>query len=172
MGTNEILRVNADGTVDHQNVANDMDRTGKLDEIINLIQDPTTPLGEIKRRIAVELAYTSKALAMLSGELNTMGSMDIMRVKALESQVKAFRELGKELTEADILSKKDFLNFDGPKLAYVLEEYRQGAIDVLKKIGIDEGTTQQFLRQWRDLMMEREPQIRRTTDKVEFEDKR
>jgi hypothetical protein len=172
MGTNEVLRVNADGTVTHEPLNSHRERNEALQEIIRMIQDPDTPLAPIKRKIAVEIAVASRDMVSLSSELDTAASMDIIKVKALESQVKALRELGKELMESDVLSKKDFLNFDGPKLNYVLEEYRQGAIDCLKKIGIDESSVQQFLRQWRDLMMEREQTIRRTTEKVEFDEKK
>lgn len=166
----EILRVDENGQVVHTpNDSSTTQSTSAMDEIIRQINDSNAPLAPIKRSIAVEIAKANRALIEYSAELTNSAILDAAKVKALEAQVKALRELGKELMESDVLSKKDFLNFDGPKLAYVLEEYRQGAIDTLKKIGIDEGTTQQFLRQWRDLMMEREPQIRRTTEKVEFD---
>lgn len=165
---NEMLRVDADGTVVRTPVQTERERTSKLEEIITMITDPNAPLAPIKRAIALEIAIVSQQMVACSEEAST-NAMDVIKVKALESQVKSLRELGKELMESDVLSRKDILNFDGPKLAFVLEEYQQGAIDTLKKIGIDEGTAQQFLRQWRDLMMEREPGIRRSTEKLEFD---
>ena len=165
---NEDLKVGSNGEVRHTPIMSDRERASKLDEIIRQIKDPNAPLAPIKRLIAVEIATTGQMMVMLGSDLD-VNALDSLKVKALESQVKALRELGKELMESDVLSEKDFLNFDGPKLQYVLEEYRQAATDTLKKIGIDEGTIQQFLRQWRDLMVEREPHIRRATAKVEFD---
>lgn len=166
--SNEKLTVDLNGAVIHTPVLSDRERASKLDEIIEMINDPDAPLAPIKRSIAVEIAMATRAMAIASEDLS-INALDALKVKGLESFVKALRELGKELMESDVLSKKDFLNFDGPKLGHVLDEYRQGAIDTLKKIGIDDSITQQFLRQWRDLMMEREPQIRRTTEKLEFD---
>jgi hypothetical protein len=155
-----------DGLVEKVDLLSDEERESRLDDIIQMINDPDTPLAPIKRMIAVELAKTSRLMIKFGNEVSLLEGL---KIKALEAQVKALRELGKELMESDVLSKKDFLNFDGPKLAFVLEEFRQGAQDTLKKIGIDDGTTQQFLRHWRDMMLEREPKIRRATEKLEFE---
>ena len=162
------MRVSPDGQVSQTRVPSDQERKSKMDEIMKQIDDADAPLAPIKRMIAMEIANIGKEMITCGGELNTMAAIDTMRVKALSEQVKALRELGKELMESDILSKKDFLNFDGPRLAFVLQEYRQGAQDTLKKIGIDEATVQQFLRQWRDLMLERESTIRKATDKIDF----
>ncbi len=167
---NERLKVGEDGEVYRESLDNGASQNvSAMDDIITQINDPNAPLAPIKRSIAVEIAKANRGLIEYSNQLTSLGSLDGMKVKALEAQVKALRELGKELMESDVLSKKDFLNFDGPKLAFVLEEFRQGAMDTLRKIGIDDGTAQQFLRQWRDLMMEREPNIRRSVDKLEFE---
>ena len=163
------LAVSEDGSVSSTPIPSEQERQSKMDKIIAMINDPDTPLAPIKRLIAAEIAETNRVIMHYCGERSDV--YDALRIKALDSQVKALRELGKELMESDVLSKKDFLNFDGAKLAYVLEEYRQGAIDTLKKINIDESTVQQFLRQWRDLMMEREAGIRRNTDKVENDKK-
>jgi hypothetical protein len=168
MAEEYVMRVSPDGQVSQTRIPSDQERKSKMDEIMKQIDDADAPLAPIKRMIAMEIANIGKEMITCGGELNTMAAIDTMRVKALSEQVKALRELGKELMESDVLSKKDFLNFEGPKLAYVLEEYRQGAVDTLKKIGIDDGTVQQFLRQWRDLMMENELRIRRTTEKIEF----
>jgi hypothetical protein len=162
--SNESLRVDADGTVVHTPVMSDRERASKFSEIIAMIDDPDAPLAPIKRRIALEIATVNQQMMLC-----TEDTMDVIKVKSLESQVKALRELGKELTESDVLSKKDFLNWNGPKLAFVLSEYMQGAVDTLKKIGIDDGTTQQFLRQWRDWAIEAEPRIRKSADKLNFD---
>lgn len=153
-------------------ILTEAERDSKIDEIIRLIDDPDSPLAPIKRLIAAELAKASRLSLSMGDDSGGNGFNDAVKIKALETRIKALRELGKELLESDTLSKKDFLNFDGPKLGYVLDEYRQGAHDALKKIGIDEGTIQQFIRHWRDLMIEREAGIRKATDKLAFEDKK
>jgi hypothetical protein len=165
---NENLKVGANGEVVHTPIMSERERFSKIKEIREMIDDPDAPLAPIKRRIAAEIATATAEMITYSTDIAD-NALDALRVKALESQVKALRELGKELLESDVLSKKDFLNFDGPKLSFVLGEYMQGAVETLKKIGIDDGTTQQFLRQWRDLMLEREPSIRKATAKVELD---
>lgn len=162
--SSESLRVDAEGKVVRTPIVSERERASKFEEIIAMINDPDAPLAPIKRRIALEIATVSQQMLLCGEE-----AMDFGKIKGMESLVKALRELGKELMESDVLSKKDFLNFDGPKLAYVLQEYQAGAIETLKKIGIDDSTAQQFLRQWRDLMMERETQVRRSTEKLEFD---
>lgn len=159
------LNVNPDGKVNIKPILSEQEQNSKLDQIIELINDPDSPLAPIKRLIAAEIANTSRTILHYGNDLSLLEGM---KIKALETQVKALRELGKELMESDVLSKKDFLNFDGPRLAYVLQEYRQGAQDTLTKIGIDEATIQSFLRHWRDLMLEREHNIRKTADKLDF----
>lgn len=166
--SNEDLKVSENGVVIHTPIMSERERFSKIREIREMIDDPDAPLAPIKRKIASEIASATAEMMICSEDVNTSG-LEALKVKALESLVKALRELGKELTESDTLSKKDFLNFDGPRLNFVLEEFRQGAIDTLKKIGIDDSTVQQFLRQFRDLMMEREPAIRKATDKLDFE---
>jgi len=166
---NEKLEVGKNGEVSHTPIMSERERFSKIKEIREMIDDPDAPLAPIKRKIAAEIATATAEMITYSADIAD-NALDAVKVKALESQVKALRELGKELMESDVLSKKDFLNFDGKKLAYVLDEYRQGAVDTMKKIGIDDGTTQQILRQWRDLMMERESQIRKVVQK-DWEDK-
>lgn len=169
MSGNFSIKVTKDG-VSATPIQSEQQRNSKMDEIIRQINDENAPLAPIKRLIAAELAAVNSTIMQTVGEHGDV--YDAIKIKALEAQIKALRELGKELMESDVLSKKDFLNFDGPKLAYVLEEFRQGASDSLKKIGIDEGTIQQFLRHWRDVMLERETQIRRSTEKLEFDEKK
>ena len=164
---NEELKVEKNGEVSHTPVMSERERFSKIKEIREMIDDPDAPLAPIKRKIAAEIASVTAEMMICSEDVST-NMLDGLKVKVLESQVKAFRELGKELMESDVLSKKDFLNFDGPRLAFVLGEYRQGAVDTLKKIGIDESTVQQFLRQWRAEMAQREPGIRKAVDKLDF----
>jgi hypothetical protein len=158
------IKVSEDGLVSATPIPTEQERESKLDEIIKRIDDPDTPLAPIKRLIAVEIATVSRLMIHFGNDITLLEGL---KIKALDSQVKALRELGKELMESDVLSKKDFLNFEGAKLAFVLDEYRQGATAALKKMNIDDTAIQGFLRLWRDLMLEREPAIRRAVEKVD-----
>jgi hypothetical protein len=157
------ISVTEDGLVAATPILTDHERESKLDQIIVMINDSSSSLATIKRMIAAEIATATRIMVHFGNDLTLLEGL---KIKALDSQVKALRELGKELMESDVLSKKDFLNFDGPKLGFVLQEYRQGAQDTLKKMNIDESTVQQFLRLWRDWGLEAEPGIRKRVEKI------
>lgn len=162
-----VMKIGEDGSVSQTKVTTEYEKDSQLTKIIAMIEDPDAPLAPIKRLIAGEIAKANREMMAISN--NEMAVMDGMRMKALDSQVKALRELGKELSESDVLSKKDILNWNGQKIVYVLEEYRLGAEEALKKIGVEPSIIQSFLRLWRDIMTEKEPTIRKVVEKGNME---
>ena len=104
---NEELKVEKNGEVSHTPVMSERERFSKIKEIREMIDDPDAPLAPIKRKIAAEIASVTAEMMICSEDVST-NMLDGLKVKVLESQVKAFRELGKELMESDVLSKKDF----------------------------------------------------------------
>lgn len=137
-------------------------RSNKYQRIIDLVEDPNTPVTHINRLIAVEIAATIKDIS--DSSKNPLANL---AVKSKESQVKALRELSKTLQETDVLSRKDILNFDGPKFQYVMAEF----ISMLKKsivaAGYSEESANEILRIFKDTMSTREADLRREVDKIE-----
>jgi hypothetical protein len=165
MGEEYSIRINEDGEVSSTREERQPERKKRVDNLIALVNDMDSPPGPIKRLIAAELTELYK-LMIDQGDEQTL--LEGFKIKALAEQVKTLRELGKELTEADVMSKKDFLNFDGPKLRYVLEQYREAAYEAMKETGLDEGTINSVTKHWRDILLSRDVEIRRTTEKIEF----
>lgn len=128
----------------------------RMDEIIEALNDPeATDLEQLNKLIALEIAY---ALTDPKIEFNP---------RAVNERVKALRELAKTLLEGENLSKKDFLNFDGPKFKFVLGELVLLFRQALKSAGQPEESTNHVLRVFRDLLITREPELRKETEKVE-----
>lgn len=83
--------------------------------ILALIKDPEQSLIEINRNIAMEIAYATSEIAVAALSTDTSP----YKLRALEAQIKSLRELSRTLAESENFSKRDVLNFDGPKFKYV-----------------------------------------------------
>ena len=158
------IRVTEDGAVSASPLPSDQERESKMDGILAMINDPETAPGPIKRLIAAEIAQVNRLMIRYG---NDVSIMEGLKIKALSEQVKALRELGKEVMEADVLAKKDFLNFDGRKFRFAIDEYREGAKEAMRKVGLDDSTVNSMLSHWRDLMASKEISIRREIDKMD-----
>lgn len=127
----------------------------QISRILELIDNPESiDLPEINRLIAREIAVT---LSDPSTSWNT---------RTANEKIKALRELAKTLLEGDNLSKKDFLNFDGPKFRYVLGELVQVFRSSLKSSGQSDDTINHTLRIFRGQLAEREADLRKETERV------
>ena len=158
------IRLTEDGDVSTEREASERDRESKLDHIVELINDPDTPPGPIKRLIAAELATVSRLMIKYG---NDVSILEGLKIKALETEVKALRELGKELMEADVIGKKDFLNIDGKKFRYAIDEFREGAKEAMREAKLDDSTINSILNHWRDIMQSKDTDIRRAIDKMD-----
>jgi hypothetical protein len=158
------IRLTEDGDVSSEREASDAERESKIQQIIEMINDVDTPPGPIKRLIAAELANLSRLMIRYG---NDVSILEGMKIKALETQVKTLRELGKELMEADVIGKKDFLNLDGKKFRYAIDEFREGAKEAMRSAKLDDSTINSILNHWRDIMQSKTEDIRRTIDKMD-----
>jgi ribosome-binding ATPase YchF (GTP1/OBG family) len=109
----------------------------------------------------MEIAYISADMAESASD-----SLKAFRVKALSEQVKALRELAKTLTEAEQLSKRDILNFDGPKFQFVLSEIVKLFKKALIQANLTESQSNDVLKLFRDLLALYEPVLRKETDRI------
>src|SRR5271157_2957886 len=155
------MKIDAEGNVSAEREISERESSSKLNEILEMINNPDMPPGPIKRIIAAEIAAVN--MQMLRTQNDPLG----IGVKQLSEQVKALRELGKEVMEADIMSRKDLLNFDGKKFRFALDRYRDGAIEAMKTAKLDESTIRSILNHWQDIMRDKEDEIRRAIDKLD-----
>lgn len=133
-----------------------------LTEIIRLIDDPTGDCAVITRLIAREIAIANEQLSQVQADPNQS-----WRLRPLVEQIKALRELSKTLQEGDALSKKDVLNFDGPKFRYVLREIAIQVKKASQAAGLDDDTVIAVLKAFRTAMATREESLRTEVNKLD-----
>lgn len=158
------LSIDENGNVSSEREQSEQERDSKLSEIRRLIIDETTPPAKIKRLIAEEIASISMLMIKYG---NDVSIIEGLKVKVFETQVKALRELGKEIMEADMLSHKDFLNMSGKKFKYALGQYTEGCKEAMRMVKLDDTTINSILSHWRDIMAEKEEDIRREIEKLD-----
>ena len=132
----------------------------RMKEILEAINDTQKPVSDISRMIAGELASVTTQMA----ELN---QTDGYKIKFLSERIKALREVSKTLADSETLSKRDILNFDGPKFLYAFQEILACFKKAMKETGLPETSANEVLRNFRDIMAMKEIDLRRQTDKVE-----
>jgi hypothetical protein len=129
-----------------------------------MINNPEVPPGPIKRLIAAEIATVNRLMIKYG---NDVSIIEGMKIKALSEQVKGLRELGKEVLEADTINRKDILTWEGKKFRYAIDEYREGAKEAMREAKLDESTINSILTHWRDIMAQKELDIRRALDNMD-----
>ena len=137
-------------------------RKERLEHIRESITDENYDPSAASRLIAIEIARVAEDLGDCMGD----GPMDTIKLKIYEQQLRALRELGRQLTDADTLSKKDVLNFDGKKFAYVLGVIVDNFLSSLKEAGVPEDLRASIMKHYRDKMQMSEDRIRKETAKA------
>ena len=135
-------------------------RVSKLGDIVEMLGRDTYDFAEVSNWIALEIASVAEEMRGFSNDVQ-----EAFKVKSCTDQIKALRELGKQLTDTDSLNKRDSLNFDGPKFLYVLNEIITVVSDSMKQAGATDEMRQNCLKHIRDNLTERDPIIRRETAK-------
>src|SRR5580693_3057137 len=160
-----VIKIDGEGKVEQMAGEPDVrsSAAGRMDEIRRLINDKDSSLSEIKRMIAVEISIVN---AQQLDSANPPNLLDAVKIKSLSEVVKSLRELSKEVTETDLLTRRDYLNLDGPKFAFVAGEWVEGFKKAMKEVGMEESTTVSVLKTFRDLMSSDETRIRREVDKI------
>jgi hypothetical protein len=134
----------------------------RFNAICARIEDPEAHPAELCRLIAFEIAMVTKS--MLSRRFTTEDGY-IMR--GYVKQVKALRELGKQLLQAEVWRRKeDIIAFDGEKFQFVLGRIVDLFVKAMKEAGVPVDLRASVMRHYRDLMVENEPLIRRETKKL------
>jgi hypothetical protein len=140
----------------------------KFDEILEKLNDPNCSVGEVSRLITVELGKVARD--------SVRGSSDVQEAwkqKGYETQVKVLTALAKQLNDTEILSKKDQLNFDGPKFRWVLHEITKIFKQTLEECNFDKAMVNNIILQFGDKMAEREQWFRKEVQLViEFKEEK
>ena len=132
----------------------------RISHILEMIDNPEESLIEINRQIAIEIAHISSEISRCAVEPALS-----YRIRSLEIQIKALRELSKTLMESETLSKRDTLNFDGPKFTYVLSEIIKLFKKAMQQNQLGEDQINGVLRIYRDLLAVYEPSLRKETER-------
>lgn len=128
----------------------------RLKKVLALIEDPSaTDVGGIQKLIAAEIADT---LSDVSSVYNS---------RSVSEKIKGLQALSKTVMDADSLSKRDFLNFDGPKFQFVLTELVGVFKQSLADGGLPADTVNHILRTFSLLLKSREEDIRKATERVD-----
>ena len=137
----------------------------KYDEILEKIENPNTPVADLGRLISIEIAKATRDMARLMGPV--ADPTLAWKSKAYADHIKALRELNNQLRDTDVLSKKDVLNFDGPKFQFALRSFAKLYKRALKEAGCDPALIENAMRHFADLMSTHDAEIRREVDKID-----
>ncbi len=155
--------MDADGSLTMRGTQSPQRRDSKMLEIIEKLGSPDFQAIEVHRLIAVEIALVTRAMG--EGKDNSDAATVL---KEGAARVKALRALAKAVEEVDSLTKRDELNFDGPKFQFVFDEllsyYDQAVKEALGKPG--EAMAQQIIKNFRDIIANKEADLRRMTAKI------
>jgi len=135
-------------------------KADRMLEVLDMINDPYKPVSDINRIVAAELSS-------VISDMGNLSQTDQWKIGTLKERVKALRELAKTLADNEILSKKDILNFDGPKFQFVFQEITANFKKSMKESGLLETQINEVLRNFRDIMASKEVELRKATDRVE-----
>ena len=139
-----------------------LERETKMDEILEKINDPNFSVSEVSRLIAVEMATVSRQMARIDYDPAMQ-----WKFKAYNEQVKALQVLGKQLGDADILSRKDIINFDGPKFQFVLSQIVDLVKSAIHEAGTEPTQGTSIMKHFRDLISANEQRIRHETERID-----
>jgi hypothetical protein len=155
--------VGADGSLTMKGTQSPQSPDSKLLEIIEKLGSADFEPLEVHRLIAVEIALVTRAM----GDRKDNSDAATVLKEGL-ARVKALRSLAKAIEKFDSLTKRDVLNFDGPKFQFVFDEllsyYDQAVKEALGKSG--EAMAQQIIKNFRDIIAKKEADLRRMTAKI------
>lgn len=139
-----------------------LESPSSLDRIIELTMDPNADPGEINRLIAAELARLIKKLAEVNADPTTAYTKTNVK-----DQIRSLRELSKTIIESENLSKKDNLNFDGPKFRFAVAQLMNFFKKAVTDAGHDESTANGIMRSYRTILASSEADLRKQIERIE-----
>jgi len=157
--------VTADGSVSVTKQQPEQDppsRESLLPEITEKLKDPNYSISEINRLVCGEFALLAQEMTIY-GRHNSTASMS----RSWRGQLTYLTGLQKSLQNTQAMSRKEVLNFDGPKFKFffgrVTKLFREAAEQALGK---DSDTSvQSIMRHFRDLVGVNDENLRRETER-------
>ena len=135
----------------------------KYDELLELMENPNIPLHRISRLLSIEMAKVTRDMAMALNGDPTLA----WKSKAYAEHIKALRELSKQLSDTEMLSKKDVLNMDGKKFVWMLGQITGIWKQALKESGCEASMLENTLKHFRDLFVMNESRLRKEVEQVD-----
>ena len=139
-------------------------RESKLPEILDKIKDPNVSVAAVIRLIAVEMTVITQDMQTCESEATA-----VFKLKSCMAQIRALRAVAEAAQDADAWTKRDVLDFDGPKFKFVFgeitKEFKKAALAVLRD---DISTVKSIILQFRDNIAMREEELRRETEKISY----
>jgi hypothetical protein len=135
--------------------------TDNYGRILLMIDDPDTPPGEVGKLIA-------KEMLKLMQQMNHPDPLQrgTMSQREMTEQIKSLREIQRSLKDSEEATKKDMLNLDGPKFAYVFKTF-VGLFEIaMKETGVSENMRKQVMLQFTDLLAAKHEDIRKEVNKI------
>ena len=160
---NETVVVGVDGSLTIKGARLRESTDSTMSEIIEKLRGPDFQAVEIHRLIATQIALITRTMLERREDLDATTVL-----KEGAERIKALRCLAESVEEVDALTKRDELNFDGPKFEYVFDEFMDCFKDATEQaLGKNSGEiVQRIMRTFRDLIAMREEDIRQATAKI------
>jgi hypothetical protein len=140
-------------------------RPSVMQEVEDLLKDPKAPLADVVRLITIEIAHLVAAMRTCSER-----RAPFSQVKSNMSQIRALQLISRTVVKNYARSGLDELNMDGPKFQFVFSEIVDCFTDALKnatKKPKEDYFNQIIMKEFRDLIAVREPDIRRKVAKID-----
>lgn len=158
-----IVHFKENGVVEQERDRNgNLRRTSLLPELRTKLEDPNFPIHELLRLISLEIVSISQQMSECENDPSLQYKM-----KGYNDQIKGLRELAKSVTETDLASKKDTLNFDGEKFKYVFSEIIGAMHKAIKDAGCEDSLKTSIMKHFGDIMRMKESDLRRDVLKIE-----
>ena len=135
----------------------------RMDLINAKMEDPEADPAEICRLIAAETGKVTRELSAMRNNPEEWKA----KYKTHSEVIKNLRETANRLNDAELLSRKDILRFDGEKFKFAMGRFIELFVKAMKEGGIMEDQRSNVMHQYRDLVAIAEQGIRRDTEKVE-----
>ena len=133
----------------------------QFEVIAKMIADRRAPVWAISREIAHEMANMIKHSKMPVKPFQHRGPQ-----VALTSRMRALRDLQKTLMESEGSSKRDQLDFEGPKFKFVRAEIVRLFQQALKDAGADRFQVEKIMACFDNLMKANDENLRRDLDLI------
>jgi predicted RNA-binding protein with EMAP domain len=131
-----------------------------LDLIRAKVENPNYPAWKLMRLVTLEIATVVQEMRQLGFTVE-----EVYILRCLGEIIKALRELRHSIMDTESLRKRaDVINFEGEAIKHVVDTLVDWFVEALKEAGLDEEERNIVMRNYRDLALLNEDQLRRETE--------